>query len=100
MNPDIEVFMPRPGVVKLRSKTGEELPFPIRHKMVGAFCQDCFTVSEKALGYMVADEVWKRLVPEDGLLCRKCLVKRNGGPVEIHELRPVQCGSGNLPDAL
>jgi len=82
---EVDIRSPRPGVINLyHKKTGRLIG------MVGTFCQDCLTISNHALDYSVDTELWNKLVPENGLICRKCLIKRNNNePIEFKEFEPI-----------
>lgn len=82
---DVELFSPRPGVVNLITKDTKEYVASISF-----FCQDCFTVSAKLLDYWVDTNLWKKYVPENGVLCLPCLEKRVRDKFEFKRLSNIK----------
>lgn len=72
----IEHFEARPGVWVQDSH-----PQIQRHIFL---CQDCEGQPDH---YMLREDLWEQIVPQDGLICLSCLINRMGRPLVLEDLK-------------
>lgn len=81
----------RPGVVHLME---DEHPSGVLIfvRTLALFCKDCGKAcvpktQPNEFNYMIDEALWKKHVPEDGILCMRCFEKRMDRALELREFR-------------